>query len=176
MEKLVHLKIFDFDETLFRVPNYTCSEAYGMTPYEWYDSSESLDVKFNVKAIGNVVDEINSESINILISHRVEECKRNMLQLLNMNNIKFDEIILLGRNTEKSEPLMRILSVIEVDRITIYEDSLWEIIKYVSFINDAKLSIPVTFMFIDKSRIIRIDISALEQLQKTAEAEKLRIL
>ena len=43
MQDATHINIFDFDETLFRIPNYTASEAKGIEPYDWFDDPQSLD-------------------------------------------------------------------------------------------------------------------------------------
>ena len=176
MEKQVHINIFDFDETLFRVPGYTCSEAKDMSPYEWFDSPESLDRKFNICGISNTIDKVKSSEgcLNYLITHRVKECQEAVMDLLSRNKIKFDETFFLGRETAKSNTLLEIFRQTDAGSITVYEDSLWEIIKYVKVFID--LDVTMDFVFVDKSKVITIDWDTACSLANYSQAERLKLI
>mgnify|MGYP000296639481 CR=1 FL=1 len=132
MENRTHINIFDFDETLFRVPGYTCSEAKGKEPYEWFDSPKSLDQKFNIRGISNTIDRTKDACLNYLITHRVKACQPRVLELLADHQIRFDKTFFLGREGDKAEIAIDLIRENEATSITIFEDSLWEIIKYTS--------------------------------------------
>ena len=176
MENKSHLNIFDFDETLFRVPGYTSSEAKGMSPYEWFDSPESLSDKFNIRGIANTIEAIDPNSHNFLVTHRVKQCQNAVIYLISENHIKFTETFFLGRSGEKSEVVLNLIEKYDAESITIYEDSLWEIIKYTAWFLDAGLNLKIDFVFVDKSRVIKIDWDTARQLEEFAEADKLRLL
>ena len=80
METKVHINVFDFDETLFRVPGYTCSEAVGKQPYEWFDSPESLAKNFNIRGIENTIERARGEGLNYLITQRVKACQPRIIE------------------------------------------------------------------------------------------------
>lgn len=176
MKKETHLNIFDFDETLFRVPSYTCSEAKGKTPYEWFDSPESLDEKFNIKGIANVIEVAQSNATNYLITHRVTECSDIINQIIKKNNLNFNYVFFMGRKIEKSTIALALIENNHPDTLTIYEDSLWEIIKYTEMIIEFNLNINVNFIFIDKSKALNITLETAIQLYKTTQVERIRIV
>jgi len=176
MEKAQHINIFDFDETLFRVPGYTCSEAKGKSPYEWFDSAESLDRKFNICGIANTIEQARADGLNYLITHRVKACQPKVLDLLAEYKIRFEKTYFLGRAGDKAEIAIDLIRETEADSITIYEDSLWEIIKYTSWFLDAGLTIDINFIFIDKSRVITIDWDTARSLEEFSITERLRLI
>ena len=174
MENGPHINIFDFDETLFRVPGYTCSEAKGMEPYQWFDSPESLSKKFNIRGIANTIDRTGDDCLNYLITHRVKACESAVL--LSEYNIRFDKTYFLGRESDKAETVIELIRTTGADSITIFEDSLWEIIKYTSYFLDIGLNVTVDFIFVDKSRVIKIDWDSARSLEEFSEAERLKLL
>lgn len=173
-----NLNIFDFDETLFRVPGFTSAEAKGREPYEWFDSPESLDKRFNIKGIANTIERTKDDAVNVLVTHRVKPTKNRVMEILSDAGIIFNEVHFLGRGSHKAETVLKLIDELDVDRVTIFEDSLWEIISYTAHFLDAGLrnSIAVDFYFVDKSKIIKIDWDTACQLEETAEVERLRIL
>jgi hypothetical protein len=176
MQNQVHINIFDFDETLFRVPGYTSSEAKGLEPYEWFDSPESLSDKFNIRGISNTLDRTKDDCLNYLITHRVKVCQPRVMEILLENGIKFDKTFFLGREGGKAEVAIELIRQNEADSITIFEESLWEIIKYTAWFLDAGLTIKIDFIFIDKSKVIKIDWDTAKTLEEFSEVERLKIV
>jgi hypothetical protein len=176
MENRTHINIFDFDETLFRVPGYTCSEAKGKEPYEWFDSPESLDQKFNIRGIQNTLECTKDNCLNYLITHRVKACQPRVLDLLTEHKIRFDKTFFLGREGEKAELAIDLIREHEATSIAIFEDSLFEIIKYTSWFLDAGLNIAIDFIFVDKSKIIKIDWDSARSLEEFAEITRLKLI
>jgi hypothetical protein len=176
MENRTHINIFDFDETLFRVPGYTCSEAKGKEPYEWFDSPKSLDQKFNIRGISNTIDRTKDACLNYLITHRVKACQPRVLELLADHQIRFDKTFFLGREGDKAEIAIDLIRENEATSITIFEDSLWEIIKYTSWFLDAGLNIDIGFIFVDKSKIIKIDWDTACSLEEFGDSERLKLI
>lgn len=176
MEKGQHINIFDFDETLFRVPNYTCKEATGMEPYEWYDSPASLSSDFNIRGIENIIDRVNDDCLNYLVTHRVKLCQERVLDILAEHRVRFTKTYFLGRGSEKAETVINLIREIEAESITIFEDSLWEIIKYTAAFLDAGISMQIDFVFVDKSKIITIDWETARSLEEFSQAERLKLI
>ena len=164
MQDATHINIFDFDETLFRIPNYTASEAKGIEPYDWFDDPQSLDDRFNIKGIKNTLDETRgSESLNFLVTHRVLACKPA-------------DVFFLGRAESKSVIVSKIiLDHVNIKVVTIYEDSLFEIIKYTEEFIKSGLIDKVRFKFVDKSKIITLDTSAVKSLTSAYKLDKLNL-
>ena len=177
MQEETHINIFDFDETLFRIPNYTASEAKGIEPYDWFDDPQSLDDRFNIRGIKNTLDETRgSESLNFLVTHRVLACKPAVLQLLMNHGAKFDEVFFLGRAESKSIIVSKIiLDHLNIKVVTIYEDSLFEIIKYTEEFIKSGLIDKVRFKFVDQSKIITLDTSAVKSLTSAYKLDKLNL-
>lgn len=176
MKKELHLNVFDFDETLFRVPSYVSSEAVGMEPYEWFDSPISLNEKFPIRGIANTIDKASENCHNFLITHRVPACKDEIIRLLEKHSISFDKIYYLGRGSTKSQVVIDNLEFLDVKSVTIFEDSLWEIIQYTQDFLDKTLEIQIEFMFIDKSRVIKIDWQTACELVKNISIERLKLV
>lgn len=181
-KKSVNINIFDFDETLFRVPGIACKEAASMTPYEWYDSPGSLNLELNPRAILNTVSAAkNYLDKRYLVTHRVEACKKAVNELLLKNKIEFDGEYFLGRETRKGDTVWEILQENrEIKTVRIYEDSLWEIIQYVkTFIEkdpEVTFKYKIEFSFIDKTKVIELDWEAAFTIAQTAKFEKLKII
>lgn len=175
-QHITTLKIFDFDETLFRVPGYSCTQAIGKTPYEWFDSPKSLDQEeFSIRGIANVLDQARNKgdlgSYTCLVTHRVEECKDQVMSLLDKHNVKMNETYFLGRTSEKSKVVASLLEKFRnIDRIVIYEDSIWEIMKYVKSFTETLIArkVEVLFVFVDKAKVFTFDWTTASQLAKTA--------
>lgn len=176
MQKGPHINIFDFDETLFRVPGYTCSEAKGLEPYEWFDSPCSLDKKFNIRGIANTIDRTKENCLNYLITHRVKACQQEVLDLLSEYKIEFDHTYFLGRGSDKAEIAIELLRSTGAESLTIFEDSLWEIIKYTSYFLDIGINADIDFVFVDKSKTIKINWKSARSLEEFAEVERLKLV
>ena len=178
MQKSQHINVFDFDETLFRVPGYTSEEAKGLEPYEWYDSPSSLAEKFNIRGIQNTIDRTKEDCHNMLVTHRVPATRNRVMEILHENNLMFNEVHFLGRGSQKAETVLDAIRTLDPVSVAIYEDSLWEIICYTSYLLDAGLngSVDFVFYFVDKSKIIKIDWETALLLEERAEVERLKIV
>jgi hypothetical protein len=179
MENVTHINVFDFDETLFRVPGYTCSEAKGKSPYEWFDSPESLSDRFNIRGIKNTIDKTKEDCHNVLITHRVSATKSRVMEILHENNLMFHEVHFLGRGSQKADVVLDMIRDTDPKSITIFEDSLWEIICYTAYLLDSGINgsgIDIVFYFVDKSKIVKIDWETACLLESNAEVERLTIL
>lgn len=171
-----HINVFDFDDTLFRVPNYTVSEAKGMEPYEWFDAPISLSDNFGIRGIANTIERTGQKSaINILVTHRVESCKEAVLDLLDQVGIRFEEYYFLGRGSQKADCVMQAIEGTNVETITVFEDTLSEVIGYALRFDEAKISQEVNFVFVDKSKIINIGWHEALALAQSVTFEKLKL-
>jgi hypothetical protein len=187
MNEITRILVFDFDETLFRMPGYTDRFSVERlnpdlsfpTPYSFYDHSSSMDPEIhNIQLIGPVYEDWKEASEDptartILITHRTEELRPCAQRLLDMHGIVFDETYFLGRASEKIEILEKELGYLpNVKEISIYEDSLEQLIKYQDFyyeyvsgeykkgFNSAddffKNFIFLNMQFVDKSKVINL--------------------
>lgn len=170
------INIFDFDETLFRVPGFTCSEAVGLTPYEWYDSELSLSENFPIRAILNTIEVASGdECMNFLITQRKEKFRPIISRLLEKRLAKFERLIFLGRNSKKSDEALELIRIHNVNQVEIYEDSLWEIMSYTAAFMQSEIDVDFSFTFIDKSKIIQIDKATAIKLTESASVQRLII-
>lgn len=177
MLEQTHINVFDFDDTLFRVPNYTVSEAKGVEPYAWFDSPSSLSERFNIRGIANTIERCNAaQSVNILVTHRVEACREAVLEILEKSNVRFDAVYFLGRGSQKADCVMQVIEGTNIERITVFEDTLSEVLGYALRFDEAKISQEVDFVFVDKSKIVSISMGDALALAKSAKFEKLRLL
>lgn len=177
MKAFNHLNVFDFDETLFRVPSYASSEAAGLEPYEWFDSAISLNSTFPIRGISNTITRTEDPCFNILVTHRVAECRAEVFRLLGEKNIEFDQTFFLGRGSTKGETVISEIKRLDTKSVTIFEDSLWEIIQYTrAFLNEGLPDQKIEFIFVDKSKIIKIDWETAQSLEELSIIERLTIL
>jgi hypothetical protein len=178
MATIEHIKVFDFDETLFRVPGYTCEEAKLLSPYDWFDSPESLDKKFNIRGIKNTLDRTADDCYTMLVTHRVFETKDRVMEILDSKSISFNEVHFLGRGSHKAETVLATVTQVSPKLVTIYEDSLWEIISYTSHFIKADLlaTTHIEFYFVDKTKIIKLDWETAKLLQERSTSERLTLL
>jgi hypothetical protein len=115
MKDITRILVFDFDETLFRMPGYTDRFSVERlnpdlnfpTPYSFYDHPASMDPEIhNIQIVGPVYEDWREASNDpsartILITHRTEELRPYAEHLLKMHGIVFDEMYFLGRVSEK---------------------------------------------------------------------------
>jgi hypothetical protein len=186
MNEITKILVFDFDETLFRMPGYTDRFSVERlnpdlnfpTPYSFYDHPKSMDPEIhNIQIIGPVYEDWKAASKDptartILITHRTEELRPCAEHLLKIHGIVFDEMYFLGRASEKIEILEKELNTLpNVKEISVYEDSLEQLRKYQDFFYEKvarknKLTtlddlIILDMQFVDKSKVIQLyDFSA----------------
>lgn len=175
-----NINIFDFDETLFRVPSFSCSEAGKLKPYEWFDDPRSLKEPSRIIPIVNIVERTwngSGNDVNYLITHRVNECKDIVNTLVDGVGCQFEERFFLGRKENKA---MKVLEIIDKNpqatSLTIYEDSLFEIIEYAAVLEDERTNLKIKFVFVDKSKIITLPLKAAVALCDHENIERLRVL
>jgi hypothetical protein len=178
MDKITRLQVFDFDDTLFRIPTYTSKihlEGLGYTfndPYEFYDHNISLDETLhNIQLIGPVYDawkegKEDPSCMQLLITHRVVEVEEALMKVLAARNMSFDRIFILSRKTEKVDSMKEIMKVLpNLETIEIYEDSIDQIIRYQEFGNgynnllylSKKPYLNIKIYIVDKSKMYRIE-------------------
>lgn len=165
------LNIFDFDDTLFRIPIHTgAPKDFDISGdiHKWYDHPESLnDEKYKVQCIETVANRVRAsyESVynhTILITRRVPTLTAEILRILNKHQIYFDKSYIIGHNTSKADVLAEIMSVDlrddNVKEVNIYEDCLFQILSYAQFFE--KLHYPneiqVNYFFVDKTHLIKL--------------------
>lgn len=175
-----HINVFDFDDTLYRVPGFTCAEAVGKKPYEWFDDPKSLENTETIYPIINTIEKTwksDSENSNYLITHRVLDCKDQVLTLLEKSQCKFKQVYFLGRKESKAMKLLEILDENpNAKSLTIYEDSMWEIIQYAQILADEAPDLEINFGFVDKSKIINLKMSSVVQLCDYNDVERIRLI
>ena len=188
MKDITRILVFDFDETLFRMPGYTdrfsverlMPELSFPTPYSFYDHPTSMDPDIhNIQLIGPVYEDWKEASLDptartILITHRTEELRHCAERLLDLHGISFDETYFLGRMSEKITILEKELSYLpNIKEISIYEDSLEQLRKYQDFfyervarmkpMTSLESMIMLNMQFVDKSKVIGLsDFSTIE--------------
>jgi hypothetical protein len=181
MNEITRILVFDFDETLFRMPGYTDRfsverirpELNFPDPYSFYDHPSSMDPEIhNIQLIGPVYEDWKAASEDpnarvILITHRTEELRPCAQRLLDQHKIKFDETYFLGRLSEKITILDEELSYLpNIKEIAIYEDSLEQLRKYQDFfyekvtrlktVKSLDDMIILNMQFVDKSKVISL--------------------
>lgn len=175
-----HINVFDFDETLYRVPGFTCTEAIGRKPYEWFDDPKSLENHETVFPILNTIEKTwgeNSKYENYLITHRVLACKEAILKLLNKSACLFHRVYFLGREESKAMKLLEILDMNpQAKSLTIYEDSMWEIIQYAQVLADEAPNLEIKFVLVDKSKVLTFDMGAVLPMCDYDSVERIRLL
>lgn len=175
-----HINVFDFDETLYRVPGFTCAEAVGKKPYEWFDDPKSLENRETIFPILNTIEKTwgeNSKYENYLITHRVLACKDAILKLLDKSACLFHRVYFLGREESKAMKLLEILDMNpQAKSLTIYEDSMWEIIQYAQILADEAPELEINFVFVDKSKVIKLSLASVVPLCDYKDVERIRLL
>ena len=189
MDKITRLQVFDFDDTLFRIPTYTSKthlEGLGFKfndPYEFYDHNISLDESLhNIQLIGPVYDawkegKDDPSCMQILITHRVVAVEEALMKVLDARNMSFDRIFILSRKTEKVDSMKEIINILpNLKKIEIYEDSIDQIIKYQEFGNRFN-----NLLYLSKKpylgiKIYIVDKSTMYQIENVQLSEKKRIV
>lgn len=171
--KMTKLNVFDLDDTLLRIPTYTSKFHMEETfdnmklngPYDFYDHWCSLEPKLhNIQLIDPVLSDLRQgisekSTMSVLITHRVEELRRHVMDLLISKDIDFDESHFLGRKSAKSEVVAKILKKHQsISHIVIYEDSVAQILGYSQFFVGNPKYHDKTFEFyiVDKSRVFKL--------------------
>lgn len=189
MDKVTRLQVFDFDDTLFRIPTYTSKihlEGLGYTfndLYEFYDHNISLDESLhNIQLIGPVYDawkegKDDPSCMQLLITHRVTAVEEALMKVLDKRDMSFDKIFILSRKTEKVDSMKEVMSILpNLETIEIYEDSIDQIIRYQE--NCQRIN---NLLYIDKKpylniKIYIVDKSTMYQIENVNLSDKKRIV
>lgn len=169
------LKVYDLDDTLIRNPSY-CSkklieEKTGKpfdSVYSFYDHPLSLDVKeYHIQLIGPVFEEWQEgyrdpETLQILVTHRVESLSRNVTDLLARKGITMDHYYFCSRLTPKVEVLDSLLKEYNfIQKVEIFEDSYEQIGLYLEYLNSVSLEFDI--WAVDKSKVFKVESLKLAQ-------------
>jgi hypothetical protein len=146
------LQIFDFDETLFRVPGFA-SIAFAEfqyntgkrflqkpalpkkkfnTPYEFFDDPISLDTTiYKIQLIKPVYDawkkgNDDPNCYQVLITHRSRNTREAVEKILDLNNISFDNMFFLGRTKNKAEVVNRLFNIGYLKNEKLYDVEIYE--------------------------------------------------
>jgi hypothetical protein len=172
MAQITKISVFDLDETIVRMPSYTASKQVEAstegnfsfpTPYSFYDHPSSMDRSLhNIQFISPVLEDWrlsihDASSRTILITHRTENLRACVHTVLSPAGLEFDAVYCLGRATEKFDTLIKELEENpSINEVSIYEDSLEQIIKYKTGFESLSKFYGVRFYFVDKSKVIRL--------------------
>lgn len=99
------LAIFDFDDTLFRIPHHSISPDGFDNPHKWYESAESLDNdKYRIYPILKTqsrVEEVHREGYRrVLVTRRHPKMEPHVKRLCALHNIWFNETYVVGWNSK----------------------------------------------------------------------------
>jgi len=172
MTKTTKISVFDLDETVVRMPSYAARKQVELltsnsqsfpTPYSFYDDPISMDRSIhNIQFVSPVLEDwrqssYDASSRTILITHRTEELRPCVELVLGPAGLEFDAIYCLGRVTEKFDTLAKELEENpSINEISIYEDTLEQIIKYRSGFDRMGKGYDVRFYFVDKAKVYRL--------------------
>ena len=174
MNKTKVLRIFDLDETFFRMPGYTSKKSAETEelsfshPYDFYDHPVSLCERLhNIQMIKPVYEDwkqsqLDPEHSTVLITHRVEELRGTVTEILEKRGVKFDQMFFLGRIRSKAEVLAEIIeSLPDLEEVLIYEDSIQQLSIYQNLAEELKIKSnrrypDFKFYIVDKSKVYRI--------------------
>lgn len=175
MNEIKHLRIFDFDDTMFRTQNFASLEPKGKTMYEWYDSERSLSEDFHIPSIDNVIEQTQNENdTNYLITHRKLSSRPQVLRLLAEKGCRFNNVFFCERGINKADILKQLIAANpKTEKITIYEDSISELVKYAILLSESKLQ--VSIFFVDKTKVFEIPLSAIENIRHLGKSERIRL-
>jgi hypothetical protein len=160
------LNVFDFDDTLFRIPSHTTDRDFDLKGdvHTWYDNPVSLDfTKHKTQLIETVSNCASPTSHNIIITRRIHELNdviRGVLRHYKVEDM-FHAVFTIGHNSEKSYVLRNFLmnqyeNGQSYERIEIYEDSMHQILKYKELF-EPMFRTPVQYYFVDKTHLIQVD-------------------
>ena len=164
------LKIYDFDETLFRVPSYASKgiiENENLKfehPYHFYDHGKSLCLDtYNIQLVEPVFREwyegdVDPTCYQVMITHRVEEVKDEVMKVIESFKLKFDDSWFLGRASSKADIARQLIETFpNLEEIYVFEDSIHQLAIYQEIEEEmGELSPEFKFYIVDKSKMFRI--------------------
>lgn len=172
MEHIKTINVFDFDETIVRVPSYTSKKHVEKThgkisfdsPYAFYDHSSSLDEDIHhIQLIEPVYKEwkksdSDETALTVLITHRVSDLKGEVKSILDNRGLFFDRYHFLGRVKKKSMIIEKLLlECPNVKKVRVFEDSIHQLDVYQSFFKENKVKAKLEMYIVDKSKMYRLN-------------------
>lgn len=160
------LNVFDFDDTLFRIPSHThAPKDMDITNiHSWYDHPDSLnDDLYRVQLIETTADLLrlymkDVNCVNILITRRVEAHHENIHRLLKKHGLVFDKTFIIGTITHKADTLRNFIDEFNehergsFDIINIFEDTLYQIHEY----RERLPNLMMNYYFVDKTHMLEL--------------------
>jgi hypothetical protein len=169
METITELHVFDFDETIVRMPSFTGKKQVETDdlkfdhPYDFYDHPESLsESAYHIQLISPVYEAWQRASrletcYTILVTHRVKSLEKEVKAVLDARGVEFNEYFFLGRVREKIEILNEVLEKLpNVKEVSIYEDSIQQLHRYQTYL-EYREDISFKLHMVDKSKVYQID-------------------
>ena len=99
------------------------------------------------------------------------------MDLLRSQNLRFDKLHFLGRKGKKVDKVLDMLREDEeITELVIFEDSLYQIIEYTSGLRDYGFIDNVTFVFVDKNKIITFDMTTAREIEDYSNITRLEII
>jgi len=160
------------------MPSYTSKkhvESDGIvfeTPYSFYDHPKSLcESTHHIQLIEPVYTAWKEawgreDTHSVLITHRVDELREPVEEILNNRGVSFNEMHFLGRTSQKIDTTAKIMeSMLNLEKVEVFEDSIAQIYDYQEFfklINDERDRLGMTQLsieihIVDKSRVFCIE-------------------
>lgn len=164
------LKIYDFDETLFRVPSYASKKMiendslqFGH-PYHFYDHGKSLCLNtYNIQLVEPVFrawesGNVDSSCYQVMITHRVREVEDEVMRVIEEFGLRFDDTHFLGRASSKANVARQLIATFpNIQEVHVFEDSIHQLAVYQEIEKDmGQLGPEFKFYIVDKSKIFRI--------------------
>lgn len=164
------LLVFDFDETIVRVPNFS-AKVHVEEPdlqfdeaYDFYDHHKSLcERSYNIQLVSPVYEAWrrgmdSGEAYSILITQRIEELSNHVKDILESRGVYLDDYFFLGRKSKKIDVVRDLISDMpSLKNIHVYEDSIREINEYQQWFKTlGEDGIDKKTFIVDKSRVYEI--------------------
>lgn len=182
------LNVFDFDDTLFRIPAHTTDINFDLkgNVHTWYDDPVSLDfTKHRVQLIQSVADSMKlDECRNIIITRRIPEMLPSILALLKHYDLTLvDRVYTIGHKGNKYKTLEQhcydsrgVYGEPLFEWINIFEDSLFQVLEYQQNLNPA-IEQNTGYYFVDKTHLIdlgRLNAQPLGKLKLSENGKTVR--
>ena len=155
------LNVFDFDDTLFRIPNHTTDLSFDLNDdvHTWYDNPISLDYeKYRVQLISTIADYVSNageDDTTIILTKRVPKLIPHIQRLLDLHGVVVESIIAIGHEGHKFEVINEYTETCEYNRVRIFEDSLVQVVEY-NLNLERPNYIDFEFFFVDKTHILKL--------------------
>lgn len=169
-KKINKIAAYDFDGTLINSP----LETYGKNEWQkqtgnpfphigWWGKKESLDTDiFNItpiiKVLNNYITDYNDpNTYTLILTNRIRKIEDAVINVLNNNNIPFNELNTKTGNWNKGQRLVNLLKRFpDVKTIDFYDDDMRHINDVLGEINSTGLSIQLNLFFVQNGIIKKV--------------------